>query len=67
LKLIDTTTDDVVLEARAAGRDAVEIPRATFYTFAGRRVEITPEHCRIGGKAGSGTVIVGGAGAVAIV
>ena len=66
LTLVDTTTDDLVLEARIAGRDAVEIPRASFRTVAGQRVEITPEHCRIEGQAGTGTVIVGGGGGVAI-
>ena len=66
LKLTDTVTDDVVLEARVVGRDAVEVPRASFCTVAGQRVEITPEHCRIEGQAGTETVIVGGAGAIAI-
>ena len=66
LTLVDTNTDALVLEARIASRDAVEIPRASFRTVDGQQVEITPEHCRIEGQAGTGTVIVGGGGAVAI-
>jgi len=66
LTLVDTTTHDLVLEVRVAGRDAVVIPQASFRTVTGQRVEITPEHCRIEGQTGPGAVIVGGAGAVAI-
>jgi hypothetical protein len=66
LTLIDTTTHDLVLEVRVAGRDAVAIPQASFRTVTGQHVEITPEHCRIEGQAATGTVIIGGARAVAI-
>ena len=66
LKLIDTTTDEVVLEARVVGRDEIEIRRGSFYTFAGHRLDITPEYCRIKGQPTSVAAIVGGPGAVAI-
>ena len=52
LTLNDTTTHDLVLEARVAGRDTVVIPQASFRTATGQRVEITSEHCRIEGQAG---------------
>ena len=66
LTLVETTTHDLVLEVRVTGRDAVVIPQASFRTVTGQRVEITPEHCRIEGQAGTETVIVSGAGAIAI-
>jgi hypothetical protein len=66
VKLIDTTTGEVVVEARVVGRDKLEIPRGCFCTNAGHRVEITPEYCHIGGQATSVTEIVGGPSAVAM-
>jgi hypothetical protein len=47
VKLIDTTTGEVVVEAQVVGRDKLEIPRGSFCTNAGHRVEITPEYCHI--------------------
>jgi hypothetical protein len=66
VKLIDTTTGELVVEARVVGRDKLEILRGSFHTYAGHRVEITPEYCRIEGQAVSVTEIVAGPSGVAI-
>ena len=66
VKLIDTTTGEVVVEAHVVGRDKLEIPRGCLHTYAGHRVEITPEYCHIDGRATSVTEIVGVPSAVAI-
>ncbi len=66
VKLIDTTTGEVVVEAQVVGRDKLEIPRGSFCSYAGHRVEITPEYCHIDGQATSVTEIVGGPSGVSI-
>jgi hypothetical protein len=43
LTLTDTTTGEVILEASVKGRDAIEVPRANFYTRGGERIEIRPD------------------------
>jgi hypothetical protein len=66
VKLIDTTTGEVVVEAQVVGRDKLEIPRGSFCSYAGHSVEITPEYCHIDGQATSVTEIVGGPSGVSI-
>ncbi len=49
LKLIDTNSSRVVIEACVGGRDQIEIRQGNFHAHTGHRLEITPEGWRIDG------------------
>ncbi len=66
LKLIDTKTGHVALEARVIGQDKVAIPRGTFHNHAGQRGEISAECWRIGDSMLVGVSTDAGGGAVMI-
>jgi hypothetical protein len=55
LKLIDTRTGQVALEARVVGQDKVEIGQGTSHSHTGDQVEIAAECWRIAGSTLSAT------------
>ena len=67
LRLVDTTSDDLIVEANVISEDRIAVPHGRFYTHQGHLVEITPEFWRINGSLTmSGNTLEGGGGAVAI-
>ena len=66
LKLIDTRTGQVALEARVVGQGKVEIGQGTFHSHTGDRVEIMAECWRIAGSTVDGVSTDAGGGAVTI-
>ncbi len=66
LKLIDTRTGQVTLEARVVGQGKVEIGQGTFHSHTGDRVEIMAECWRIAGSTVDGVSTDAGGGAVTI-
>lgn len=49
LKVLDKETGAIAFEARAEGKNQVQVPRAQFHTHKGQLVEITSHLCRLGG------------------
>ena len=66
LKLIDTRTSQVALEARVVGQGKVEIGQGTFHSHTGDRVEIMAECWRIAGSTVDGVSTDAGGSAVTI-
>lgn len=57
LKLINTDTNESVVEIKVVDQDKIEIPYGNFYTHTGTLLEITPNHWKIGGLTMSGNTI----------
>ena len=68
LKLIEIKkeTEQTIFEAKALGKDKIEVPQGRFYTHKGDLVEITPEFWRIKGATLSDNTIDARRGAVKI-
>ena len=66
LKLVDTRTGRIALEARIVGEDKVEIRDGAFFSQNGHQVEITAAYCRIEGSLSGGEPVEVAGGAVQI-
>jgi hypothetical protein len=67
LQLIDTFSDELVVEANVVGQDRIDVLNGRFFTHRGHLLEITPQFWRIaGGMTMSGNVFDSVGGAVAI-
>jgi hypothetical protein len=59
LRLTDTDSGDLVVEANVTGPSRIEVLNGRFYTNRGHLLEITPDYWRIGGVQMSGTISEG--------
>jgi hypothetical protein len=66
LKLVDTRTARIALEARIVTEDRVEISDGVFFSQEGHKVEITAAYCRIEGSLSRGEPVEGAGGTVQI-
>lgn len=66
LKLIDTATEETVVEVNTLSRTQMRISHGNFYTSAGDPIEITPSYLRVRGMTASGNVFDGLGGAFTI-